>query len=284
MKKWSMILALSLCAALLFSGCGHKKPENGYVLKTDLAGAAIGIVQGITTEQQVQDNIKNAKVKTYNSIEEATQALAAREVNVLALDAKNAKNLINSDTRFGQMLEKLTDKAYRAVTHMVGTDANDDFTLEIGSAISRIQASGEYDTMYAHYFSGSTPSGFSGAYTPSAGKVAGRELVVGIAEDSAPFCYRAENGDLIGLDVEFANEVAKTWGAKLTVRTYPREKLLTALANDEIKMALGRFTEFDDQRDDDDIFFSLPYYDASQVLICNAEDVGENPLKQSLAQ
>ena len=88
MKRWSMILALSLCAAFVLSGCGHKKPENGYVLKTDLAGASIGIVQGITTEQQVQDNIKNAKIKTYNSIEEATQALTAREVNALALDAK----------------------------------------------------------------------------------------------------------------------------------------------------------------------------------------------------
>lgn len=282
MKKISLILTLVLCTAFLLTSCGHKKPDAGYVLKTDLKGAAVGIVEGITTETQIRDNIANAKITTFTSIDEGVSALKEKKINALILDAKNASTVLDKNGDLGQMIEKLVDKSYLAATLMPDANPNNDFTLQIDSTVSRIQSDGTYDALYNKYFNGDAPD--TSDFTYNTGKVAGRTLVVGVAEDNKPFSYLDKDGRTIGFDVEFANEIAKTWGATLEIRTYPREKLINAAQSGEVTMALGRITSFDDKSDEDNLFFSLPYYDASQLVILNQEDVGKNPLFQSPAK
>lgn len=282
MKKISFLLAFVLCASCMLSGCGHKKPDAGYVMKSDLDGAAIGIVDGITTETQVKDNISNAKITTFTSIDEGVSALKAREINALILDAKNASSVLEQNADLGQMIDKLIDMSYLAATLMPDANPNNDFTLQIDSTVSRMQATGAYDALYAKYFDNDAPD--TADFTYNVGTVEGRTLTVGVAEDNKPFSYLDKDGRYIGFDVEFANEIAKSWGATLEIRAYPREKLILAAQSGEVKMALGRITSFDDKSDEDSLFFSLPYFDASQIIILNGEDVGANPLFTNSAQ
>lgn len=282
MKKISLVLAFVLCTAFLLTGCGHKKPDAGYVLKTDLKGAAVGIVDGLTTETQVRDNIENADLKTFASIDEGVSALREKKINALILDASSASSVLEKNGDLGQMIEKLVDKSYIAAARMPDDDPNNDFTLQIDATISRIESNGVYDALYSKYFGGDAPE--SSDFTYNTGKVAGRTLVVGVAEDNKPFSYTDASGRYIGFDVEFANEVAQTWGATLEIRAYPREKLINAAQSGEVTMALGRITAFDSKNAESNLFFSAPYYDASQIVILNAEDVGKNPLFENLTK
>jgi len=281
MKRISFLLAILMCFMLV--SCGdtvHKRPDAGYLTKADLKDATIGIIADKTTEDKVTKNIENAKVTTYNNTNDAVSALKNGQIHALVTDRVTSDEILANDANLGKMLEPLIDSAYCVATYMPGMDANDDFTLEVGATLSRMQSDGSYDKLYSKYFEGSAPSVADFEYY--GGKVEGRTLVVGIAEDNAPFSYKDSNGTWIGFDVEFANEIAKTWGAKLEIRAYPRAKLLNALNSGELKIALGRFLEIDKLENHSKVLLSLPYYDASQEIILVRENIAENPLKADM--
>ena len=271
MRKISLALVIGLVLSLLLCGCADNVSSGqGYILLKDLKGEKIGIVEGITDEALVEDGIPNAKLKSFATVEEGAQALRNKEIKALILNPLNAEKYLKGDTDFVVMLQKLVDKEYLAATYVQDYAESDSFVLEIDSTLTKLRHTGEYDKMYAKYFEQEPPENADFAY--SEGTVKDRVLKVGIAEDNYPFSYKDKDGNYIGFDVEFANEVAKTWGAKLEIKEYPRGKLLNATRNGEVKMILGRLTAHDDEEKNDWMLFSQSYYDASQIVILNAED------------
>lgn len=274
MKKISLVLVLGIVLTLLLCGCtDNTTPGQGYILLSDLDGAKIGIVEGITEEALVEEGIPNAKLKSFATVEDGAEALRNKKIKALILDPQNAKKHLKGDSDFVVMLQKLVDKEYMAATFVQDYKDGDSFLLEIDATLSKLKYTGEYDVLFEKYFNAEAPE--TADFTYNEGKVVGRVLHVGVAEDNAPFSYKDKDGKYIGFDVEFANEVAKTWGAKLEIKAYPKEKLLDATKSGEVKMVLGGLTVADDKEKNDWMLFSQSYYDASQLVILNAEDVGE---------
>ncbi len=272
MKKVSLALVFGILLSFLLCGCTVENPNQDYILLTDLSGAKIGIVDGITEESQVEDKIPNAKLKSFATVEEGADALRNKKIKALILNPLNAKRYLKGDADFVVMLEKLVDKEYMAATYVQDYRDGDAFLLEIDSTLTNLRYTGEYDKLYAKYFEQSPPE--AADFTYNEGIVKDRVLTVGVAEDNAPFSYKDKDGKLIGFDVEIANAVAKTWGAKLEIKEYPRGELLNATKSGEVKMVLGRLTAFDDKEKKDWMLFSQSYYDASQIVILNSDDAG----------
>ncbi|MBR5479637.1 MAG: transporter substrate-binding domain-containing protein [Clostridia bacterium] len=271
MRKICLALVLGTLLSLLLCGCTTDNPNQDYILLKDLKGEKVGVVDGITEETLVKDNIPNAKLKSFATVEEGVQALRDKKIKALILNPRNAEKYLKGDSDFVVMMQKLADKEYKAATYVQDYTESDSFVLEIESTLSKLRHTGEYDKIYGKYFEQKAPEVLDFDY--NAGTVKDRVLTVGVAEDNAPFSYLDKNGKYTGFDVEFANEVAKTWGAKLEIKAYPRGKLLNATRNGEVKMILGRLTALDDKDKNDWMLFSQSYYDASQLVILNAEDV-----------
>ena len=274
MRKISLALVIGLILSLLLCGCDDNVTSGqGYILLKDLDGAKIGIVEGITDEALVEDGIPNAKLESFATVEEGAKALKDREISALVINPRNAEKYLKDDTQLAVMLEKLVDKEYLAATYVQDYKESDSFLLEIDSTLTQMRHTGVYDTLYEKYFENEPPE--KADFTYNEGVVEGRVLTVGVAEDNAPFSYKDSDGKYIGFDVEFANEVAKTWGATLEIKAYPRGKLLNATRNGEVKMILGRLTKLDDEDAKDWMLFSQSYYDASQIVIVNRADAGD---------
>lgn len=278
MKKVLPILCLLLCMSFLLAGCQGNNKKNEFFITEDLSGKKIGIIEGITSEDTVTSKISNAKIRKYDTVDEGIKALKDRKITALVLNAELADPIIKKDTSITSMIEKLSDRAYVAATLVPSDNVQDDFTMEINATTSKIRGDGSYEKLYNKYFgkNAGEPDTSNIAYNKGKTK---RILTVGFEENNKPFSYKDATGKLVGFDVEFANEVAKTWGATLVVKEYPRDKLLAAAKKGEVKMALGRITAADNTDEKDYFFTSAPYFDASQLIILNAADAGKNPLK-----
>lgn len=275
MRKVSFALLLGLILSLCLSGCtSTDNPNQNYILLTDLEGQKIGIVEGMTTETQVEESIPNAKIKSFATVMDGAEALRNKKIKALILDKRNAEKYLKGDDDFVTMLENFSDKKYFAAHFVTDKEDGDRFLLTIDASISKFKISGLQTQLYEKYFDNEPPK--VADFTYNEGKTEGKVLKVGVAEDNAPFSYKDENGVYIGYDVEFANEVAKNWGAKLEIVAYPRSKLLNATKNGEVKMVLGRFTKLDDKDEHDWLLFSEDYYDGTQIVVLNREDVNAN--------
>jgi len=274
MRKICLALVIGLVLSLLLCGCtSNTTPGQGYILLSDLEGAKIGVVEGITDEALVENGIPNAKLKSFATVEEGADALRNKKIAALILNPRNAEKYLKGDPDLVIMLQKLIDKEYLAATYVQDYRDSDSFLLEIDATITKIRHTGEYDKIYEKYFENEPPE--NADFTYNEGIVEGRVLTVGVAENNAPFSYKDKDGKYIGFDVENANEVAKTWGAKLEIKAYPRGKLLNATKSGEVKMVLGRITKLDDKDPKDWMLFSQSYYDASQIVIINREHAGD---------
>ena len=92
MKKISLV-ALSLVAALAFVGCAKK---NNVVINSaeDLQGLKIGCQAGTTGELYVQENVKDAKLKSFKTGIDAALDLKNGAIDAIVLDELPAKEIV----------------------------------------------------------------------------------------------------------------------------------------------------------------------------------------------
>ncbi len=104
-------------------------------------------------------------------------------------------------------------------------------------------------------------------------------LVVGIAPIIPPFAYIKDGSDgseknnhenIVGFDMELAKEIAATRGETLQIKTMYFSDIIPAVESGEIDIALCAITITDERKQL--INFSLPYYEASQVVIIRKDD------------
>ena len=112
----------------------------------------------------------------------------------------------------------------------------------------------------------------SGAFADDLAKIkAAGTLRVGTEGNYSPFTYRDAKGDLVGFDVEIAQEIAKRLGVKVTFTEGPWDGLIAGLdANrydaviNEVTITESRKTKYD---------FSDPYGATKAVLIVKSDNM-----------
>lgn len=82
-------------------------------------------------------------------------------------------------------------------------------------------------------------------------------LILAVAADYPPYAYTDDDGNVVGMDIDIANEIAKTYGVELEVHDMPFEALSVALSAGEADIAASAM-EITEERDEV-MDFSVPY-------------------------
>lgn len=95
------------------------------------------------------------------------------------------------------------------------------------------------------------------------------ELVLGLDESFPPMGFRDENNEIVGYDIDLANEAAKRMGVKLKIQPINWDSKDQELNTGNIDCIWNGFSITDDRKAN--ILFSDPYMNNQQVLVVKAD-------------
>ncbi|HOA17684.1 MAG TPA: basic amino acid ABC transporter substrate-binding protein [Fervidobacterium sp.] len=90
-------------------------------------------------------------------------------------------------------------------------------------------------------------------------------MLVGTEPTFPPFEFVDESNQIVGFDLDIANELAKRLGVKVEVVSLPFDSLIPALQQGKIDMVIAGMTITEDRAKVVD--FSKPYFEANQAIV-----------------
>lgn len=110
------------------------------------------------------------------------------------------------------------------------------------------------------------------------GKIrASGKLNVGMNLGYEPFEFKNEKGEIVGFDVDIANELAKALGVDLVIKEYKWEELLPNLGGD-IDVVISGMTRTLDRALT--VNFTEPYFQTGQAVIVNERNAAVNDWRE----
>lgn len=106
-----------------------------------------------------------------------------------------------------------------------------------------------------------------------------REINVGMATHYAPLAFE-DDGQLKGVEVDFANALGESLNAKVTIKTYSWVDLLDALNAGEIDVVMSGVSVTEKRKGM--MMFTDPYMETGQMAIIRVEDAGRLASKAQL--
>ncbi|AMW32866.1 amino acid ABC transporter substrate-binding protein, PAAT family [Fervidobacterium changbaicum] len=91
------------------------------------------------------------------------------------------------------------------------------------------------------------------------------KLIVGTEPTFPPFEFVDEKNQIVGFDIDIANELAKRLGVKLEIVSLPFDSLIPALLQGKIDLAIAGMTITEERAKVVD--FSKPYFEANQAIV-----------------
>ena len=136
---------------------------------------------------------------------------------------------------------------------------------KLNTFLAEIKANGEFQKVLDKYFADGTPT----AVTSAAKDESKDQLVVATNAAFKPFEYK-EGNSYYGIDMEIMKMFADYLKIELVIDDMAFESVCTAVANGNCDVAASGLTVKPDRAEILD--FSASYYDASQKIICMADD------------
>lgn len=136
---------------------------------------------------------------------------------------------------------------------------------KLNTFLAEIKANGKFQKVLDNYFADGTPV----AVSSSAKDASKDQLVVATNAAFKPFEYK-EGNSYYGVDMEIMKLFAEYLNVELVIDDMAFESVCTAVANGNCDIAASGLTVKPDRAEILD--FSTGYYDASQKIICMADD------------
>jgi len=97
-------------------------------------------------------------------------------------------------------------------------------------------------------------------------------LKVGTCTPFEPMEYKNESGDILGFDIDIAEEIAMHLGVEIEIKDYPNlfDNISTPLEDGEVDMVIAAITITIERTKQ--VLFSRPYLNAGQIIIVNASN------------
>lgn len=106
------------------------------------------------------------------------------------------------------------------------------------------------------------------------------KLIVGVKDNLPPLGFRDRSGNLVGLEIEMARELAKELNFQVELLPLSNRDRLTALQNNQVDLVIAQITVTTNRSRLID--FSLPYYIDSTIVIAK-RGINSQELYQPLA-
>jgi polar amino acid transport system substrate-binding protein len=132
-----------------------KKGNSDLKTDKDLEGLVVGVQQGTTGEEYVEEEIDTKELRTFPQGPDTIPALKAGTIDAVVIDRPVAENIIaaDSDLEISGGIE--TEEQYGFVVQQ-GDEALLD---ELNEALQKVIDSGEYKTIYTKWFHKPVPPG-----------------------------------------------------------------------------------------------------------------------------
>ncbi len=93
-------------------------------------------------------------------------------------------------------------------------------------------------------------------------------MVVGTSPDYPPFETIDDNGNIVGFDIDLADEIASTLGIEVEVKQMSFETIVTAVQSGQVDIGISCFSVTDERKENVDM--SDPYLVSGQVIVTTA--------------
>ncbi len=94
-------------------------------------------------------------------------------------------------------------------------------------------------------------------------------LVVGIDAPFGMMEFYDESGNLVGVDIDVAKEIASAIGVDLEHKNMPFDELFDAVKNKEVDVIISTVTITPERQET--MLFSIPYFDGGNVVVAGSE-------------
>ena len=231
----------------------------------DLNGKTVGVQLGTTGDLMMSeevgkaDGLNLAGVEQYNKAADAVQALLTNKIDAVCIDDQVAKNFVAANE------DKLTmlDTAYKEESYAIAVSKdNPELTEALNGAIAELKEDGTLDAILNKYIA--KEEGATGYVTPEGTEYPNGTLVMATNATFDPYEY-IENGEVVGIDAEFAKALCDKLGYDLQIEDMEFDSIIAAVVSGKADFGMAGMTVTPER--EEQINFTDTYCTAAQNII-----------------
>ena len=232
----------------------------------DLAGKVVGVQLGTTGDllmsEEVgegEDKLGIASVEQYNKGADAVQALLTNKIDAVCIDDQVAKNFVAANPDELTML----DTAFAEESYAIAVSKdNPDLTEALNGAIAELKEDGTLDAILDKYIA--KVEGAEGYVSPEGTEYPNGTLVMATNATFDPYEY-IENGEIVGIDAEFAKALCDKLGYELQIEDMEFDSIIAAVNSGKADFGMAGMTITEERQEQID--FTDTYCTAVQAII-----------------
>ena len=231
----------------------------------DLNGKTVGVQLGTTGDLMMSeevgkaDGLNLAGVEQYSKAADAVQALLTNKIDAVCIDDQVAKNFVAANE------DKLTmlDTAYKEESYAIAVSKdNPELTEALNGAIAELKEDGTLDAILNKYIA--KEEGATGYVTPEGTEYPNGTLVMATNATFDPYEY-IENGEVVGIDAEFAKALCDKLGYDLEIEDMEFDSIIAAVNSGKADFGMAGMTVTPER--EEQIDFTDTYCTAAQNVI-----------------
>ena len=231
----------------------------------DLNGKTVGVQLGTTGDLMMSeevgkaDGLNLAGVEQYNKAADAVQALLTNKIDAVCIDDQVAKNFVAANPDTLTML----DTAFAEESYAIAVSKdNPDLTEALNGAIAELKEDGTLDAILDKYIA--KVEGATGYVSPEGTEYPNGTLVMATNATFDPYEY-IENGEIVGIDAEFAKALCDKLGYDLHIEDMEFDSIIAAVNSGKADFGMAGMTVTPERQEQID--FTDTYCTAAQNII-----------------
>ena len=262
----STAASASSTASSAASAAGSEASTQAIQALEDLAGKTVGVQLGTTGDllmsEEVgegEDKLGIAGVEQYNKAADAVQALLTNKIDAVCIDDQVAKNFVAANP------DELTtlDTAFAEESYAIAVSKdNPDLTEQLNGAIAELKENGTLDAILDKYIA--KVEGAEGYVSPEGTEYPNGTLVMATNAAFDPYEY-IENGEIVGIDAEFAKALCDKLGYDLHIEDMEFDSIIAAVNSGKADFGMAGMTVTPERQEQID--FTDTYCTAAQSII-----------------
>ena len=231
----------------------------------DLNGKTVGVQLGTTGDLMMSeevgkaDGLNLAGVEQYNKAADAVQALLTNKIDAVCIDDQVAKNFVAANPDELVML----DTAYAEESYAIAVSKdNPELTEALNGAIAELMTDGTLDAILDKYIA--KVEGATGYVSPEGTEYPNGTLVMATNAAFDPYEY-IENGEIVGIDAEFAKALCDKLGYDLEIEDMEFDSIIAAVVSGKADFGMAGMTVTPER--EEQIDFTDTYCTAAQNII-----------------
>ena len=262
----STAASASSTASSAASAAGSEASTQAIQALEDLAGKTVGVQLGTTGDllmsEEVgegEDKLGIAGVEQYNKAADAVQALLTNKIDAVCIDDQVAKNFVAANPDELTML----DTAFAEESYAIAVSKdNPDLTEALNGAIAELKEDGTLDAILDKYIA--KVEGAKGYVSPEGTEYPNGTLVMATNATFDPYEY-IENGEIVGIDAEFAKALCDKLGYDLHIEDMEFDSIIAAVNSGKADFGMAGMTVTPERQEQID--FTDTYCTAAQSII-----------------